>query len=128
MKMMTLALALAALAGPAAAGADIRAFDLDGDRFVTFGELLASAPDVTRSEFTAIDLNSDRRLSANELSGAAGRTLVTRLRTSAVQPQGALVALPPARVADIDGDRDGRITFDELHRIDSPYLGQRLRN
>ena len=28
----------------------------------------------------------------------------------------------------IDTDRDGRITFEELHRIDSPYLGLRPAN
>lgn len=128
MKTTILVLTLSALAGPAAAGADIRAFDRDGDRFVSFVELKASAPGVTRSDFNTMDRNGDRRLSANEFSGATAQMLVTRHRAGAHRSAAALVALPPARVADIDTDRDGRITFEELHRIDSPYLGLRPAN
>lgn len=119
--LMTTSL-LAILAAPAFAGVDIRDYDLDGDRFVTFGELAQSAPGLTRSDFRTLDRNGDRRLSANELDVARFGALVSHRVATRNSGSEAVLTLGDARFDEIDADRDGRITFDELARIDVPSL------
>lgn len=110
---------IAILAGPAVAGADISAHDLDGDRFITFDELHSTAPGVTRAEFRDIDRNRDRRLSANEFSGSEAAALVSRIATSEENAASGPLVLRQADFSEIDVDRDGRVSFDELIRIDA---------
>lgn len=118
----TLAAALGFFAVSAQAGADLSAFDLDGDRFVSFDELRHAVPGATRSDFAALDRNGDRRISANELSGGRAQALVTRRDTGHDGGESLPPRLGSLQVADVDTDGDGRITFDELARADAPAL------
>ena len=108
------------------AGADIAHFDTNGDRFVTFEELVRAAPDATRSDFTAIDRNGDRRISANEFAGARVQAIVSRSDIGGRQTGTGPLRLAPLQVADVDTDRNGLVSFKELSRTDTPPLA-RLR-
>ena len=119
----TFAASLALAAGAAAAGADIRAFDRNGDRFITYEELIKVAPGATRSDFAAIDRNGDRRISANEFGTSRAQALVTRHATAAGKAAARLPVVP-LTVADVDADRDGRVSFAELGRADALSLPQ----
>ncbi|MEQ9041846.1 MAG: EF-hand domain-containing protein [Silicimonas sp.] len=120
MRYAAAAFAFAISASGALAGASIGAIDANGDRFVSYNELVAHVPNATHSEFRAADVNGDRRLSANEFAGSRAQSLVARLDTRAPDRNKRLLTLSPASLAEIDSDHDGRVTFDELIRADTP--------
>ncbi|NND40479.1 MAG: EF-hand domain-containing protein [Silicimonas sp.] len=120
MKPLLLTTAFLSFATAAMAGADIRDVDVNGNRFITYSELMQSAPGLTRTSFGAMDQNGDRRLSATEFAGARAQAIVSQQTARpATDPSGGL-SLAPASVARIDSDQDGRVSFDELLRLDVP--------
>lgn len=63
----------------------------------------------------------DSRLPAVLASESATDAPVFRARGGA-DAAPSLLALPPLSFTDIDTDRDGKISFDELYRADAPSL------
>ena len=114
-----LAALILVVATTARAGTDIRAYDLNGDRFVTYSELVQTAPGATRSDFAAIDANGDRRLSANEFAAPRAQAVVARHAAAPAAPRSQPVRLAPLSVSDVDADGDGRVSFEELGNADT---------
>lgn len=78
MKTFALALATTALAATAASAMSIGSFDANGDRFVSFEEVAAVNPLVSRSDFRDLDINRDRRLSSVELNAPGAEAILDR--------------------------------------------------
>lgn len=78
MKTLALALATTALAATAASAMSVDSFDRNGDRFVTYQEVTAVNPLVSRSEFRDLDINRDRRLSSVELNAPGAEAILDR--------------------------------------------------
>ena len=57
---------------------DIAALDTNGDNFAQYGELTAAYPGLVATDFNAIDLNDDRRISSNELYSLDAQTVLNR--------------------------------------------------
>lgn len=70
--------AFAITATAAVAGMGIETFDRNGDRFVSYAELSAVLPSVTKSDFNRLDTNDDRRLGSNEVSSAGAEAVFGR--------------------------------------------------
>lgn len=119
----TISAAALLIGAPAAwSGGDIRGLDRNGDRFVSYAELIRTAPAATRSDFAALDRNGDRRLSADELGAARARSLVARHGASGRASGAAALRLVPLSVADVDLDGDGRVSFEELDKAGARSL------
>jgi len=57
---------------------DLDSIDTDGDRFLSYGELLIGFPDVPQIGFDEIDLNDDGRLDFTELNSPGARTMLNK--------------------------------------------------
>jgi hypothetical protein len=64
--------------------------------------------------------NSARPVLVSETSGAPAP--VSRVRGKVAGSSPALLALPQLSFTEIDSDRDGKISFDELYRADASSL------
>lgn len=78
MKTLALALATTALAATAASAMSVGAFDQNGDRFVSYAEVTAVNPTVSRNDFRDLDVNRDRRLSSVELNAPGAEAILDR--------------------------------------------------
>ena len=78
MKTLALALVTTAIAATAASAMSVGSFDTNGDRFVSFEEVTAVNPRVSRSEFRDLDVNRDRRLSSVELNAPGAEAILDR--------------------------------------------------
>lgn len=96
-------LLVSAVAAQAAMGT--ATFDRNGDRFVSFSELAAVLPTVTQSDFNRLDVNDDRRLSANEVSAPDAQSVFGRYLETSSSVQG---------MSEIDTNGDRFATFTEL--------------
>ncbi|MCG6883636.1 MAG: hypothetical protein LJE62_07780 [Silicimonas sp.] len=78
MKTLVLALATSAIAATAASAMSVGSFDTNGDRFVSFAEVTAVNPRVSRNDFRDLDANRDRRLSSVELNAPGAEAILER--------------------------------------------------
>ncbi|MBT8418896.1 MAG: hypothetical protein KJO42_15780 [Silicimonas sp.] len=80
LKMKTLAIAIAttALTATVASAASVGDFDRNGDRFASFGEVVAANATIDRNDFRSIDVNRDNRLSSAEIQAAGAQTILKR--------------------------------------------------
>lgn len=79
MKLLALTASVVALSATGALPAMTTAsFDTDGDRFVTYAEASAVLPTLTASDFRNLDINDDRRLSSNEVTGPDAQVVFLR--------------------------------------------------
>lgn len=132
MKTLALALATTAIAATAASAATLADFDLNGDRFATFGEVTSVNPNVNRQQFRDIDVNRDNRLSSTELQAPGAETVLDRGQGGSVSIQsvadisggsfvseGQLKAAYPGIMSHefdiIDTNNDGRLNSTELY-------------
>lgn len=83
MKTLALALATTAIAATAASAMSVEAFDQNGDRFVTYTELAAVNPTISRNDFRDLDVNRDRRLSSVELNAPGAEVVLDRATRAA---------------------------------------------
>ena len=106
MKTITLTASFFSLfATAASASMTVGSFDTNGDRFVTYTELTAVLPTLSRSDFRALDMNDDRRLSANEVSRLDAQTIFGRHVETPNDVRGLL---------EIDANGDRFASFSEL--------------
>ncbi|MXQ06957.1 hypothetical protein GQ651_03765 [Alphaproteobacteria bacterium GH1-50] len=144
MKTFALALATTALTATAAAAAGIGSVDTNGDNFASRAELTAAYPTLTASDFNAIDLNDDRRISNVEITAPAAQVVLGRsvaveggvqglaaLDTdgSGFVSEAELVAAYPGLTAsdfsDIDANDDNRISALELYGAEAQVIVSR---
>lgn len=112
--------------------------DVNGDRFASFSEIAAAYPGFRATDFDDIDVNDDGRVSANELYASTAQEVVTRYEDgssilvsldeldtdgSGFASYGELAARYP-NLSNVDFNRfdsnkDNRISFDELYRLDA---------
>jgi hypothetical protein len=74
---LLLGASLAAILGAGAALAQVETIDTDGDGMVSYTELLLVMPDMTEDDFTALDVNEDGMLDAEEVAAAEEAGLIT---------------------------------------------------
>jgi hypothetical protein len=74
---LLLGASLAAILGAGAALAQVETIDTDGDGMVSYTELLLVMPDMTEDDFTALDVNEDGMLDAEEFAAAEEAGLIT---------------------------------------------------
>jgi hypothetical protein len=74
---LLLGASLAAILGAGAALAQAETIDTDGDGMVSYTELLLVMPDMTEDDFTALDVNEDGMLDAEEVAAAEEAGLIT---------------------------------------------------
>lgn len=106
MKTLALAIATTALTATAAtAGVSIADVDQNGDRFASVSELTAVYPGLKSADFNDIDMNDDRRISANELLSGVAQTVLGKYAQAANEVAG---------ISAIDTDNSGQLSAAEL--------------
>ena len=132
MKTLALALATTALAATAASAMSVGTFDQNGDRFVSYSEITAVNPTVSKNDFRDLDVNRDRRLSSVELNAPGAEAILDRGTNAAGTVQSVadisggsfvseaqLAAAYPGLKAHefdiIDGNNDGRVSSVEIY-------------
>ena len=139
MKTFALTLAATALTASVATAASVANYDANGDRFASFTEVTAVNPGFSKSDFRAVDTNSDNRLSAVEVQSPGASAILARGQSSgsiksigeisgggsfASQAQ-LMAAYPGLSVHDfneIDQNNDGRVSSNELYDADAHPL------
>ena len=130
--------------GTAPVGTFLSTTDISGGSFVSYGELQAAYPGVPTSQLRVIDINKDGRISAVELAAgqadlnvyeAGGSQVVVSLDSidadgsgfaSLAELQGAYPKLTANDLREIDTNRDGRLSFNELYDPNAVgFLGQK---
>lgn len=108
--------------------------DIDGNGFATKAEINQLIPNFRASDFRAIDLNDDNRISANELQSPGVRQVISRYEASAAvvhsiseidqngdrfltmgELEGAYAGLTRSEFEDIDSNGDNRVSANELY-------------
>ncbi len=132
MKTLALALATTAIAATAASAMSVGSYDQNGDRFVSFEEVTAVNPLVSRNEFRDLDVNRDRRLSSVELNAPGAEAILDRgtqsngtvrsvadISGGAFVSEGQLTAAYPGLKAHefdiIDANNDNRVSSVEIY-------------
>lgn len=119
------------------AGTSKVAADANGDGFVSFAELTSVIPGFIKHDFDDIDVNSDNRLSANEIYTGAAVTIFARssatktsMHLTSLDTNGdrflsfaelhaAYPNLPRLEFGNIDTNNDGRLNSSELEALDA---------
>ncbi len=132
MKSLALALATTAIAATAASAMSVGSYDQNGDRFVSFEEVTAVNPLVSRNEFRDLDVNRDRRLSSVELNAPGAEAILDRgtqsngtvrsvadISGGSFVSEGQLTAAYPGLKAHefdiIDANNDNRVSAVEIY-------------
>ncbi|NND42369.1 MAG: EF-hand domain-containing protein [Silicimonas sp.] len=132
MKLLICSAVATILTTVSASAASIHTFDANGDRFVSFDEVVAINAHVKRSEFRDLDVNRDRRLSSVELQAPGAEAILNRgvntlgtVHSVGDIAQGRFVSLPELAQAYpglraheydiIDTNNDGRVSSNELY-------------
>lgn len=141
MKTFALAIVTTALTATAVSAASIGDFDSNGDRFVSFDEVVAANPLLDRNDFRGIDANRDNRLSASELQAAGAQAILKRgtggtavrstvsISGGSFVSEAMLAAAYPGLTANdfdrIDRNNDNRVSAVELYDADSQAIVSR---
>ncbi len=132
MKSLALALATTAIAATAASAMSVGSYDQNGDRFVSFEEVTAVNPLVSRNDFRDLDVNRDRRLSSVELNAPGAEAILDRgtqsngtvrsvadISGGSFVSEGQLTAAYPGLKAHefdiIDANNDNRVSAVEIY-------------
>lgn len=83
----------------------ISEIDTDGSGQLSWSELAAAYPGFGATDFDDIDMNDDRRVSANELYSETGQSVTSRF-------EGAMEAVS---LSSVDADGSRFVSFDELN-------------
>lgn len=78
MKLATLTLAATLLSATAVSANSIGMVDTNGDRFASLAELRAVYPGLNAADFRDLDVNDDRRVSANEINAPGAEAIIAR--------------------------------------------------
>lgn len=82
--------------------------DIDGNGFATKAEIAQLIPNFRASDFRAIDLNDDNRISANELQSPGVRQVISRYEASSAVVHS---------ISEVDQNGDRFLTMDELGAV-----------
>ena len=136
MKTLALALATTALAATAASAMSVGTFDQNGDHFVSYSEITAVNPLVSKNDFRDLDVNRDRRLSSVELNAPGAEAVLDRgtnpsgtvrsvadISGGSFVSEGQLTAAYPGLKSHefgiIDTNNDGRVSSTEIYAADA---------
>ena len=101
-------LAVTALSVSAASAMQPDDLDLNGDRFVTLGEIRQVLSGFSSNDFRDIDHNNDRRLSNNELISSEGVQVISRYQDRMMIVHG---------LTEVDQDGDRFVSKEELQAV-----------
>ena len=101
-------LAVTALSVSAASAMQPDDLDLNGDRFVTLGEIRQVLSGFSSNDFRDIDHNNDRRLSNNELISSEGVQVISRYQDRMMIVHG---------LTEVDQDGDRFVSKEELRAV-----------
>ena len=102
------AIAVATLPSTAALAMQPDDLDINGDRFVTIGEIRQVLSGFSSADFRDIDQNDDRRLSANELDTGEGRAIISRYEDGMMVVHG---------LSEVDQNGDRFVSKEELSAV-----------
>ncbi len=108
MKRSILTLTATLLAATSASAMMMGDLDIDGDGFATKTEILMIFPDFRSSDFRAIDLNDDNRISEQEIQSPGVNQVISRYESSASIVHS---------ISEIDQDGDRFVTMAELAAV-----------